>query len=60
MAFKVQYFRDGAKVGDTPWVATQGEMIEFARAGLEQYDAHLAVILETDDDGGKVVATVNR
>jgi len=27
---------------------------------LEQYDAHLAVILDMDGDGGKVVATVNR
>jgi hypothetical protein len=33
-------------------------MIEFARARLEQFDAHLAIILDADGDG-KVGATVN-
>ena len=63
MTFKVQYFRDGKKIGETPWAAAQGEMVKFARDGLIRHDGDMAVILDmdvADEPDGKEIATVKR
>ena len=59
MTFKIQYFRDGKMIGETPWDKPLPQTRKVAADGLNRHNAEYAAILDMDDDA-KLVATVSR
>lgn len=59
MAYTIEYFRAGVKIGATPWNEPLPQTKQVARDGLIRHDADFARILDTQA-GGVEVDSVRR
>lgn len=58
MAYNIQYFLDGQKIGSTPWADTLAKTKQVARDGLIRHKADMARII--NDETGAEVDSVTR
>lgn len=55
MAYTIEYFREGLRLGATSWSAAIADTVKMAKHGLITHDADFARIL---DEGGAEVDSV--
>ena len=58
MAYAIEYFREGNKIGDSPHQGPLGKTEEVAKNGLLIHNADFARII--DDNSGAEVSSVRR
>ena len=56
MAYKIEYFKEGQNIGDTPWEASLDETIKVAEDGLIRHRADFFRIIDVDGSGGEVAS----
>ena len=59
MAFRIDYFRKGVKVGAVPYPGSRDESLNAAATGLKRHDADVTRIRDMDNKG-KEAGSVTR
>lgn len=54
MPYAIEYFREGEKIGLTPWAASLDFLIEAARFGLDEFGADYFRIVTVSSQGAEV------
>jgi hypothetical protein len=54
MAFRIDYFRKGVKVGAVPYPGSRQESLNASANGLARHDVDVARILDMDHKGKEV------